>query len=231
MPRDFAERCFKQIEGFGAYGFPESHAASFAKLVYVSAWLKCHHPAVFALRSAQLPADGLLPPRPRSSATRTSMGSRCCPSTSSTVVTTAPWSPERTGGYRPRLDFRQIDGLAETWAKRLVAGLSSRPFDGFRGPCAALGPSALSYRSWPRPTPCARLGPEPAPGPVGRKGRGRGALSSPARRPAGHRARALRLPAMALSEHVVADYQTTRLFAERPPDRASCASGTDFERA
>ncbi|NBC95747.1 MAG: DNA polymerase III subunit alpha, partial [Deinococcus-Thermus bacterium] len=44
----FAERCFKQIEGFGTYGFPESHAASFALLVYVSAWLKCHYPDVFA---------------------------------------------------------------------------------------------------------------------------------------------------------------------------------------
>ena len=45
---DYAERCFKQIEDFGDYGFPESHAASFALLVYVSAWLKCHYPAVFA---------------------------------------------------------------------------------------------------------------------------------------------------------------------------------------
>ena len=46
--REFAERCFKQIEGFGDYGFPESHAASFALLVYVSCWLKCHYPDVFA---------------------------------------------------------------------------------------------------------------------------------------------------------------------------------------
>jgi DNA polymerase III alpha subunit len=45
---EFAERCFHQIEGFGSYGFPESHAASFALLVYVSAWLKHHHPARFA---------------------------------------------------------------------------------------------------------------------------------------------------------------------------------------
>ena len=44
---DFAERVFKQILGFGEYGFPESHAASFALLVYVSAWLKCHEPAAF----------------------------------------------------------------------------------------------------------------------------------------------------------------------------------------
>jgi error-prone DNA polymerase len=53
--RDFAERCFSQIEGFGEYGFPESHAASFAILVYVSAWLKCHYPDVFtvALLNAQ----------------------------------------------------------------------------------------------------------------------------------------------------------------------------------
>jgi error-prone DNA polymerase len=45
--RDFAQRCFKQIEGFGSYGFPESHAISFAILVYVSAWVKCHHPDAF----------------------------------------------------------------------------------------------------------------------------------------------------------------------------------------
>jgi error-prone DNA polymerase len=53
--RDFAERCFQQIEGFGEYGFPESHAASFALLVYASAWLKCHYPDAFsaALLNAQ----------------------------------------------------------------------------------------------------------------------------------------------------------------------------------
>jgi error-prone DNA polymerase len=45
--REFADRCFHQIEGFGSYGFPESHAVSFAKLVYVSAWIKRHHPDVF----------------------------------------------------------------------------------------------------------------------------------------------------------------------------------------
>lgn len=48
IPREFAERCFEQIKGFSQYGFPESHAASFALLVYVSAWLKRHHPAAFA---------------------------------------------------------------------------------------------------------------------------------------------------------------------------------------
>jgi error-prone DNA polymerase len=53
--RDFAERTFKQLEGFGSYGFPESHAASFAKIAYASSWVKCHHPDVFcaALLNAQ----------------------------------------------------------------------------------------------------------------------------------------------------------------------------------
>ncbi|MGB3807127.1 MAG: error-prone DNA polymerase, partial [Erythrobacter sp.] len=46
--REFAQRCFNQIRGFGEYGFPESHAASFAHLVYVSSWLKCHFPGAFA---------------------------------------------------------------------------------------------------------------------------------------------------------------------------------------
>src|SRR5213075_1986916 len=46
--REYAEQIYQQIQGFGEYGFPESHAASFALLVYVSSWLKCHEPAAFA---------------------------------------------------------------------------------------------------------------------------------------------------------------------------------------
>ncbi|MBN2974140.1 error-prone DNA polymerase [Roseomonas aeriglobus] len=54
-PREFAERTFRQLEGFGSYGFPESHAASFAKIAYASAWMKHHHPDVFcaSLMNAQ----------------------------------------------------------------------------------------------------------------------------------------------------------------------------------
>src|SRR4028119_485989 len=52
---EFAEKLVKQIEGFGSYGFPESHAASFAKIAYASSWMKCHHPDVFcaAILNAQ----------------------------------------------------------------------------------------------------------------------------------------------------------------------------------
>src|SRR3546814_19693137 len=46
-PEEFALRIFRQLEGFGEYGFPESHSASFAKLAYISAWLKCHEPEAF----------------------------------------------------------------------------------------------------------------------------------------------------------------------------------------
>ena len=73
--QDFAERTFKQLEGFGSYGFPESHAASFALIAYASSWMKCHHPDVFCCRAAQRPADGLL----RAGADR----ARCAASTAS----------------------------------------------------------------------------------------------------------------------------------------------------
>ena len=57
---EFAGRIFRQIQGFGEYGFPESHAASFALLAYASAWIKCHEPGDLHLRTAQQPADGVL---------------------------------------------------------------------------------------------------------------------------------------------------------------------------
>lgn len=66
--RDFAERTFKQLEGFGSYGFPESHAASFALLAYASSWMKCHHPDVFCAALLNAQPMGFYAPR-RSCAT------------------------------------------------------------------------------------------------------------------------------------------------------------------
>ena len=57
---EFADKTFSQIEGFGSYGFPESHAASFALIAYASAWMKCHHPGCVLLRAAECAADGVL---------------------------------------------------------------------------------------------------------------------------------------------------------------------------
>ena len=58
--QEFAERIFQQIRGFGDYGFPESHAASFAHIAYATAYLKCHYPAEFVCAPAQCPTDGVL---------------------------------------------------------------------------------------------------------------------------------------------------------------------------
>jgi DNA polymerase III alpha subunit len=70
---DFAARCFAQIEGFGSYGFPESHAASFALLVYASAWIKRHHPGIFACALLNSASRWGSTPRPRSCAMRANM--------------------------------------------------------------------------------------------------------------------------------------------------------------
>jgi error-prone DNA polymerase len=76
--QDFAERCFRQIEGFGSYGFPESHAQSFARLVYVSAWLKCHYPAVFCACLLNAQPMGFMR-LPNWCAMRANTGWRCAP--------------------------------------------------------------------------------------------------------------------------------------------------------
>src|SRR3546814_10399232 len=62
-PEDFALRIFQQLEGFGEYGFPESHAASFAKLAYVSAWLKRHEPEAFLAALLNSQPMGFYSPR------------------------------------------------------------------------------------------------------------------------------------------------------------------------
>ena len=118
--RDFAERCFAQIKGFGEYGFPESHAASFAKLVYVSAWIKCHHPAVFAaaLLNSQ-PMGFYAPAQIVRDAREHGVEVR------SVDVNSSQWDntlEEREDGTLAlRLGFRQVDGFHEDWAGALVA--------------------------------------------------------------------------------------------------------------
>ena len=71
---EYAERLFKQIMGFGEYGFPESHAASFALIVYVSAWLKCHYPAAFTASSLILALTSPISNLPWVEASSDSMG-------------------------------------------------------------------------------------------------------------------------------------------------------------
>jgi error-prone DNA polymerase len=117
---DFAERCFKQIEGFGSYGFPESHAASFAHLVYISAYIKKHHPAAFAcalLNSQPMgfyaPAEIVRDAREHDVEVR------------HVDVNFSAWDNtlelNSGGGLALRLGFRQVDGFREDWARALDA--------------------------------------------------------------------------------------------------------------
>lgn len=118
--RDFAERCYKQIEGFGSYGFPESHALSFARLVYVSSWIKCHHPAVFAcaLLNSQ-PMGFYAPAQIVRDAQEHDVEVRAVD------VNKSKWNNGLEDGAL-RLGLRQIDGFRESWAENIVA---TRPFD------------------------------------------------------------------------------------------------------
>ena len=122
--RDFAERCFRQIEGFGDYGFPESHAASFALLVYVSAWMKCHYPAVFAcaLLNSQ-PMGFYAPAQIVRDAREHGVEIRPpCVNHSAWDCTLEPGGDPKgpAGGLALRLGLRQIKSLRETDVERLV---------------------------------------------------------------------------------------------------------------
>ncbi|MEO6716846.1 MAG: error-prone DNA polymerase [Novosphingobium sp.] len=218
---DFAVRCFNQIKGFGEYGFPESHSASFALLVYVSSWLKCHFPAAFAcallnsqpmgfyapaqiVRGAREHGVGVLPPDVNASGWDCSL-------------------EEKEGGnIALRLGLRQIDSLAEHAAAKLIA---AREAGGRFADVAD-----LKTRSGLSPAVIERLAAADAftslqlprrqalwdarsliaapdlPLFAHAQARGEGAEASPTR-----------LPKMPLSEEVVADYQTQRLSLKAHP--------------
>ena len=116
----FAERCFRQIEGFGDYGFPESHAASFALLVYVSAWLKCHYPAVFAAALLNSQPMGFYAPAQIVRDAR-DHGVTVRP----VDINASDWDhtlePDAGGAFALRLGFRQVKGVREDEIEKLVA--------------------------------------------------------------------------------------------------------------
>jgi error-prone DNA polymerase len=116
----FAARCFNQIKGFGEYGFPESHAASFAHLVYVSSWLKCHYPAAFAAALINSQPMGFYAPAQIVRDAR-EHGVEALPAD----INLSDWDctlEDRPGaGPALRLGLRQIDGLNRDDVLRLVA--------------------------------------------------------------------------------------------------------------
>ncbi|WP_420861618.1 error-prone DNA polymerase [Algirhabdus cladophorae] len=114
---EFAQRCFSQIEGFGSYGFPESHAASFALLVYASAWLKCHHPGIFACALLNSQPMGFYAPAQIVRDAR-EHGVEVRPVCINHSFWDNVMEPDGNGGLAVRLGMRQIKGLPEddvTW--------------------------------------------------------------------------------------------------------------------
>jgi error-prone DNA polymerase len=124
---EFARRIFQQILGFGEYGFPESHSASFALLVYVSAWLKCHHPAAFAAALVNSQPMGFYAPSQIVQDARRH-GVEVRP----VDVCSSDWdcTLEAGCGRRPamRLGLRLVKGLAEVAARRVVTARRLRAF-------------------------------------------------------------------------------------------------------
>ena len=124
--RDFAEHCFGQIEGFGEYGFPESHAASFALLVYASAFIKCRYPDVFcaAILNSQ-PMGFYQPAQLVRDARQHDVEIRPVDVNFSDWDCTLEPTPASAGGegtgHAVRLGFRLIDGLSEPELKKLIA--------------------------------------------------------------------------------------------------------------
>ncbi len=128
IPLEFAERVFSQIRGFGEYGFPESHAASFALLAYVTAWLRCHHPDVFTC--------GLLNSQPMgfySPATLVEDAKRKGIEVRPLDVAVSEWDhvlegPPRSGRHAIRMGMRLVKGLGEAEGDKILRARAQQPF-------------------------------------------------------------------------------------------------------
>ncbi|WP_298574645.1 error-prone DNA polymerase [uncultured Luteimonas sp.] len=143
---EFIDQIFDQIKGFGSYGFPQSHAASFAKLVYISCWLKRHEPAAFACALLNAQPMGFYSPSEivqdarRSRSERASVEVRPVDVTCSDRDCTLEGGHARRGvddGGQPaiRLGLRQVAGLSATAADAIVAARAQRPFSDVRDLC------------------------------------------------------------------------------------------------
>ena len=211
---DFAERCYRQIEGFGSYGFPESHALAFARLVYVSAYLKCRHPAAFcaALLNSQpmgfyAPAQIVRCAREHGVAVR------------AVDVRHSGWDCRLEDGA-VRLGFRQVDGFREEWAEVLPGtgkGIARSAGEELHALARSLPVRALRLLADADAFRSLGLDRRQALWEVRRLAGATLPLFAAAEaRELGEEADA-RLPVMPRAEHVAADYQTTRLSLKDHP--------------
>ena len=133
--QEYADRIFEQIKGFGSYGFPESHAASFALITYASCWLKCHEPAAFACALINSwPMGFYSPDQLLQDARRHGIG------TLPVDVRYSDWdcSLESRGAEQPsiRLGLRMIRGFRQDAAERIALARRQHSFDGIADLCA-----------------------------------------------------------------------------------------------
>ncbi len=126
---EFAERVFEQIRGFGEYGFPESHAASFALIAYATAWLKCHYPAEFAcsLLNAQ-PMGFYMPATIVEDAKRHDVVVRSIDIQTSDWDCTLECCAGSAGGFAVRMGLRYVKGLGEREWKKILRACALTPF-------------------------------------------------------------------------------------------------------
>lgn len=134
----FAERIFEQIKGFGSYGFPESHAASFALLCYASSWLKCHEPAIFTCALVNSWPMGFYSPDQLLQEARR-QGIEVRPVDVGHSQWDCTLEPVAEGALAIRLGLRQIRGFAEADARRLEAARAVRPWRDVEDLCLRAG--------------------------------------------------------------------------------------------
>lgn len=234
---DFAERCFKQIEGFSDYGFPESHSASFALLAYVSSWLKCHYPDVFTCAILNsLPMgfysssslvrdfrdhDGEVLPPDINFSTWDHLLSKTDNNKSQTQ--------EGGGRYAVRLGFRQVKGLKQVEMETLVS-LRGHGYDSVRDLYFRAGLSvaaieclagADAFRSLGLDRRDALWAAQGLGTPTGKRGAVEDlplyAYAANQNSLALQREEEITLPSMHLGEHVVEDYHTMKLSLKAHP--------------
>lgn len=124
----FAEQIFKQIEGFGEYGFPESHSASFALLVYVSAWLKCHEPAAFFCALLNSQPMGFYAPAQLLRTAR-AQGVQVRPVAVDASFAESSLETDDNGAPAIRLGLRLVRHLSNAGGRRIEVARADRPFD------------------------------------------------------------------------------------------------------